>query len=324
MKSIKCITAVCIVSLVSLCAPMWCMADEASDNALSSALDSITEAASSVIDKVQDVAGTASEAVTDLANTASDAIKDLSDALSPDGGQNPALNYTGDYVWARARANVSAEGDDRAVINISWSSSAFEHAEWTMSGVLDSETLALSYSDCVKKIITYDMDSDPLVDEPAETIEYTDGTGTIFFNADNTFTWADDQENIAQDAVFEYLYPIVEETLTHNMTYGAKYIMYVGTNDKDTYEPVMALDEAKELANNICAKYTSGYTQLDAKGGWLDDNGVLTQENTLVYIFFDATEQQLQNIMDELISELNQSSILIEKQDVLYTFYSAE
>lgn len=74
--------------------------------------------------------------------------------------------------------------------------------------------------------------------------------------------------------------------------------------------------------NSICAKYSGGYTVSDAKGGWVDETANLTQENTFVYVLYDVTEEQLVSIMDEVLMKLNQSSILVEKQDVVYRYYS--
>ena len=246
--------------------------------------------------------------------------------FAEDDGQNPVMNVIGNYACDRASVNVAPLGDDMAEITIRWGASAFEEAVWTMSGVFDTDTLTIDCSDCTKKVIAYDMDADVTGAPPTETTEYTDGSAKIIFGEGGTLTWDDGQEHIADGMVFEFVSIEAEagKSFAADMTYQTKYIMYVGTNDKDTYEPAMPYEEARELANNICAKYVSGYTQTDAMGGWLDDNGMLTQENTLIYIFFDATEEQLQNIMDELIEALNQSSILIEKQEVLYTFYSGD
>ena len=246
--------------------------------------------------------------------------------MAAEDGQNPVMNFIGNYVCDRARIEVMPEGEDMADITVSWSSSAFEHTEWSMSGVLDTETLTVSYSDCTKKDVVYDRDSEEAGQTPQETIEYTDGTGTILFGNDGTLVWNDDQEHAADGMVFEYtIITEPETTFGANMTRNVKYTMYVGTNDKDTYEPVLPFDEARELANNICAKYvTSGFTQIDARCGWMDENGVLATEDTLIYLFFDATEEQLQQVMDELIEALHQSSILVEKQEAEYSFYSGK
>ena len=123
----------------------------------------------------------------------------------PDDGQNPVMNFIGNYVCDRARAEVMPKGDESAQITITWGSSAFDTAQWTMSGVLDTDTLEVSYSDCTKKIISYDRDSEETDQTPEETVEYTDGSGKIIFGEDGTLTWDDSQEHIADDMVFEYI-----------------------------------------------------------------------------------------------------------------------
>ena len=58
--------------------------------------------------------------------------------------------------------------------------------------------------------------------------------------------------------------------LTEQMETGKKYVLYIGTNDKDTYEQVISTEEAREIVNEICIKYVDGYTASEAKGGWVD------------------------------------------------------
>lgn len=103
---------------------------------------------------------------------------------------------------------------------------------------------------------------------------------------------------------------------------GVKYILYIGTNDMDTYTQLIPTNEAKEKVNAIFAKYVDGYTQSYSNGGWKDETGTLTQEETLVYTLYNVTEDQLRTIMDEVLEELNQSSILVEEQQSHYTYYS--
>lgn len=103
-----------------------------------------------------------------------------------------------------------------------------------------------------------------------------------------------------------------------------QYTLYIGTNDKDTYTQLIPLDEARDIVNEICTKYVEGYTASEATGGWVDQTGTLTQENTLVYSFYDTTEEQMKLIMDDVLKELNQNSILIERAHSDYEYYSHE
>ena len=75
------------------------------------------------------------------------------------------------------------------------------------------------------------------------------------------------------------------------------------------------------MVNAICAKYVEGYTASDAKGGWVDETDTLTQENTLVYSFYNIKEEQLIQVMDEVREKLNQNSILVERQEAVYMYY---
>ncbi|MBQ9827777.1 MAG: hypothetical protein IJM62_03750 [Lachnospiraceae bacterium] len=141
-----------------------------------------------------------------------DAGKDLSfeltgEEIEPDdsegsvGGQNPVMNFIGNYVADRAVMYVQCWGDDSARITISWSSSASENTEWCMIGPLDTDTLTVTYDECVKKNVTYGDDG-TIKDEE---FVYTDGTGTIKFNEDGTAVWVEDQADPQREVTFEYI-----------------------------------------------------------------------------------------------------------------------
>ena len=127
----------------------------------------------------------------------------MSGGSGEEDGQNPVMNFIGTYVYGRASATVACEGTDSARIEIAWSSSYAERAVWEIVGVLDTETLTVSYSDAVKKNQVFDENG--LVSE--ETL-YADGTGTIVFNEDGTFTWHEDQSEYDEDYTFEWI-PVV-------------------------------------------------------------------------------------------------------------------
>ena len=115
-----------------------------------------------------------------------------------DDGQNPVMNFIGDYYLDRASMNISASGENGAAIFVTWSSSAFEHSEWTMMGEFNEDTMSIEYKDCEKKTIVFKENGEI----ESETVEYSDGTGRIVFGDGNTLTWEDDKANIADGAVF--------------------------------------------------------------------------------------------------------------------------
>ncbi|MBP7175837.1 MAG: DUF3574 domain-containing protein [Thermoclostridium sp.] len=112
------------------------------------------------------------------------------------------------------------------------------------------------------------------------------------------------------------------ESLPYNST--VKYTMYIGLNDQDTYTQLIPYEEAEKKVNEIALKHVDGFTQMQAKGAYKDDEGVVTYENSLVYEFSAATDEQMKAIMDEVLKELNQHSILLEKQTVKNTFYEGD
>lgn len=103
-----------------------------------------------------------------------------------------------------------------------------------------------------------------------------------------------------------------------------KYTMYVGLNDKDTYTQLISTEDAEKKVSEIALRYVDGFTQLSAKGAYKDEDGIVTYENSLVFEFYSATEEQMKSIMNDIIRELNQNSVLIEKENVSYRFYEGE
>lgn len=104
-------------------------------------------------------------------------------------------------------------------------------------------------------------------------------------------------------------------------TEGVKYTVYIGLNDKDSYKQLISSEDAEKKVSAIALKHVDGFTVLSARGAYKDDKGVITDENSLVYEFTFAEDQQIKAIMDEVIKELNQNSVLVEKKKVNYEFY---
>ena len=109
--------------------------------------------------------------------------------------------------------------------------------------------------------------------------------------------------------------------LEYESSESSKYVLYIGLNDKETYTQLIPTEDAKQIVNNIVVKYVGGYTVYDANGGWKDETGTLTEENTLVYHLNGVKEQEIISIMDEVIAALNQNSILVERHSLSYTYY---
>ncbi len=105
-------------------------------------------------------------------------------------------------------------------------------------------------------------------------------------------------------------------------TKDIQYVLYLGTNDKDTDEPVFPPKEAKEHLKDILIQRFGGYTITDANGGWTGDDGTEYQEYTLVIYLSDTTLDDIHSLCDELIKVYNQSSVLIQANETTTEFYS--
>ncbi len=115
--------------------------------------------------------------------------------------QNPLMNFIGEYQCGRAHALVECSGYEDARIVIEWGSSAWELARWDIFGRFDPDTLTVAYEGCLKQIVVYDESGEIASQEPV----YEDGTGTVVFHDDGTFTWHEDQSEYGDDMVFEWL-----------------------------------------------------------------------------------------------------------------------
>lgn len=118
-------------------------------------------------------------------------------------GQNPVMNFVGNYQCDRAGIFISAEGMEDASATVTWGSSVNENSTWTMSGKFDSDKLSFDYENCVRTDYIYSDDGE--VQDQTEV--YTDGTGTIQFAEGEDgleLTWTDNKENMAEGMVFIY------------------------------------------------------------------------------------------------------------------------
>lgn len=101
-----------------------------------------------------------------------------------------------------------------------------------------------------------------------------------------------------------------------------QYVLYLGTNDKDTNRPVFTQAEALEKAKEILLRHFGGYTIQEAHGGWID-SGTEYQEYTLVIYLSDTTLDQVHAAADEMIAVFRQSSVLIQENPTRTEFYSS-
>ena len=127
-------------------------------------------------------------------------------------------------------------------------------------------------------------------------------------------------------AFYDDRIPAVPETVTEAETEAeadpdVQYVLYLGTNDKDTNKPVFTQAEALEKAKDILIRHFGGYTIQEAHGGWID-NETEYQEYTLVIYLSDTTMDKVHAAADEMIEVFHQSSVLIQENPTRTEFYS--
>ena len=100
-----------------------------------------------------------------------------------------------------------------------------------------------------------------------------------------------------------------------------QYVLYLGTNDKDTNKPVFTPDEAKTKAEKILIEHFDGYTIQEASGGWVEGENTY-QEYTLVIYISNTTIDKIHSAANDMIKAFNQSSVLIQANKTTTEFYS--
>ena len=238
------------------------------------------------------------------------------------------LDSVNGAIWQddRASLEVFLEDVDNYKVDINWGSSAWETAEWVYACDYDAETQTLKARYVVCDHLVYDEAGNETrtneYEKDSEAVFSLDEEGRIVLqNAGDdslegkTFTKITGGEPVEETAGGE-----AENTESGEFR-DLQYILYLGTNDKDTNRPVFTQAEALEKAKDILIRNFGGYTIQEAHGGWID-NETEYQEYTLVIYLSDTTIDKVHAAADEMISVFNQSSILIQENPTRTQYYS--
>lgn len=99
------------------------------------------------------------------------------------------------------------------------------------------------------------------------------------------------------------------------------YRLYIGLNNVNSNNEVIAIKDARTLIDDICLKHGCGFTSFVARGGWIDNDKNVIQERTLEYMISYASEEKITAILNEVMDALGQTAVLVERQLSLQTFY---
>lgn len=106
--------------------------------------------------------------------------------------------------------------------------------------------------------------------------------------------------------------------------YDTQYVIYIGTNDKDSYTQTIPTEEAISIVRTICLNHVDGFTVQLAEGAWRDENGIVTDEVTIICYLDGINAETAHSIADETIRALNQNTVLIEENRVVIEYYSGK
>jgi hypothetical protein len=110
-----------------------------------------------------------------------------------------------------------------------------------------------------------------------------------------------------------------------DMSDSDRYVLYIGTNDKDTYKMEMTQEEAKKRVDDILLSHFGGYTMHEASGYWVDEDGASTSEYTLVCTIDDPeSADEVYAACDEIKEALNQNTILVEHATIKMQYYAGK
>ena len=186
-------------------------------------------------------------------------------------GQNPVMNFIGTYDCERAHMTVECEGTDSAKVTVLWGGGAWDDSVWTMSGKLDTQTLTVDYNNG-KRSNRHFNDDGTLAEE---TVIYENGTGKIVFHPDdNSVTWQDDTEHVADDMVFQWSYDAdqaeqeqTEQTETaesaEQTAQQSSETAQTGSGDEDHYSFVTAMNAT--TVEDVCTYVKQVYLDEDWK-----------------------------------------------------------
>ena len=139
--------------------------------------------------------------ITEIESEVSQAV---SEAISEEQQAVEAPDFSGDWtepMSGRARISIVSTGENTYDIEILWSSSAFESANWTMTGTYYDSTGTMEYTDGRYFVRTY-TDDENYTDEEF----YNDGAGYFWMEEEGKLGWrsaSSDVDGIDGSTFFE-------------------------------------------------------------------------------------------------------------------------
>ncbi len=230
------------------------------------------------------------------------------------------LDSVNGAVWQddRASLEVFLEDVDNYKVLISWGSSAWEATEWVYACDYEADTQTLKARYVVCDNLVYDEAGN----ETRTNVYEKDSEAVFRLNEEGKLLLENAGDDALEGKAFEHVNEPAPAATGADAFKDIQYVLYLGTNDKDTNKPVFTQAEALEKAKDILIRHFGGYTIQEAHGGWID-NDTEYQEYTLVIYLSGTTLDQVHAAADEMIEVFHQSSVLIQENPTRTEFYSS-
>ena len=92
-----------------------------------------------------------------------------------------------------------------------------------------------------------------------------------------------------------------------------QYTIYIGLNDPDTGDQKFDTERYVSILKSVCRSYRIPFSFHTLSGGYVYDDGMFTEENTLALTLLDAEESVVREIAKDLCAFFRQESVLITK-----------
>lgn len=110
----------------------------------------------------------------------------------------------------------------------------------------------------------------------------------------------------------------VDANAESDAIYTAK--MYVGLNAAGTDSQALTISEAQQMVRKIITDKGFGYTEYVANGAYIEDDGTVVANDTLVYELFFMEKEDAHAIAKEVKSALHLESVLMGESTAEYNF----
>lgn len=92
--------------------------------------------------------------------------------------------------------------------------------------------------------------------------------------------------------------------------------IYIGLNDAETKEQRFETERYKSVLKKVCYHYHTAFSVSVIEGGYFNEEGEYTQENTLVLTLIDVDRSIIEEIAKDLCVFFHQESVLITNGEV--------